>query len=389
MYAQDKITDFILLLLTQTDDEDIKTFLECSSKKLSYLDDENLSLDKCKPLLIRHLFSSAYSYIESHVPEILDVVTNWDRKVEEEVTWYHGLERYKPLYLNLYALCQCFYSYIILDSESAKTTMEIAKIFSNEFNLPTLDISSFKKNSTKKLLKLLINSYKENGFYYCFNKNSLVKIKIRQTTKEYYSNQFDDYCKTTTVTYQYTKFELVDIEEKTFIVNERLGIKEALGKKLIRTQSVKKHDIEGYFKEFFKSTDFDTAKYFHKKIVSILKQSKDNDAVVCSKNKIDKLQEKYDNLLQKLKEIQKAINPEEPIKKLKDFKYINFDEELFSENFHDGLTFGQLKVNHKTYLEKKILNLKKSIQKTDDSIYNPIIKLIAEVEPLISKILDM
>lgn len=71
MYAQAKITNFILALITQADNE-------------------NLELSEYKPLLIKHLFSLAYSYIENHVPEIIDVATNWNEAIIKEIQLKEG-----------------------------------------------------------------------------------------------------------------------------------------------------------------------------------------------------------------------------------------------------------------------------------------------------------
>ena len=124
MLQQDRISEFIYTLITYAKDEDIETFLEYSfessaslyeiykeeEKKLKYI----TSKDRHKILLIQYLFDHAYSYIETEIPDIIDIIKLKNDYID--VCNYRKRGWYDPLYMNLYALCQCYYSHIFYDS---------------------------------------------------------------------------------------------------------------------------------------------------------------------------------------------------------------------------------------------------------------------------------
>ena len=68
-----------------------------------------------------------------------------------------------PLYLHLYALCECYQSYI--------------RFFLKEEVSGTIDLTKINKNK-KNIFNLLINNYTENNFYYSFDKKNITKYQI-------------------------------------------------------------------------------------------------------------------------------------------------------------------------------------------------------------------
>lgn len=113
MLQQDRIAEFITTLITHADDEDIKTFLGYCANKLPK---RQFGYSNQKTLLIGYLFQYVYGYIENNAHEIVDIVSKWEDFLFPEYLHYPNcLIHYEPLYLHLYALCECYYSYKMLN----------------------------------------------------------------------------------------------------------------------------------------------------------------------------------------------------------------------------------------------------------------------------------
>ena len=395
MLQQDRISEFIYTLITYAKDEDIETFLEYSfessaslyeiykeeEKKLKYI----TSKDRHKILLIQYLFDHAYSYIETEIPDIIDII----KPKNDYINVCNDRKRgwYDPLYMNLYALCLCYYSHIMYDPVLNHATKFVVGLYSKEKNIPEPKISDIKDGSKTKLLHLLITSAKINKFYYLFREDKLLKIKIRKKSERKISKFISDDFNKQGLIYSITEYRLVDENNQTYIVNEDENIKESLGRILVQLKDFNKNKkLEDRFK-YIEIPDFATIKANHNKIVSVLSRRNTSEKYI--KNEYDKLVEKSSKLFDKLAILQDAIPNEEPNKYILKFKKINFKEELLLLQDCTSRSTKEIKRNAKKDLEDYINELKKNIEKENDEfVYGNISKLIKETELLISEILD-
>lgn len=415
MLKQDRIAEFIVTLITQADDEDIETFLRYSAK---HLPKPNFCSKKdsnaYKITLIGYLFCYIYGYIEHHNHEIVDIVSKWDDSLFLEFVEYPNyLKTYEPLYLHLYALCECYYSYKLLEATEKASNQK----FLNECDKSLVgeigELTSVKNNSVKKLLNLLINSYKENKFYYFFYDDTLVKLTIHKCNNSSNNTEDEEEYTKPAAKYEYTKFKLEDRGNKTYIIGEN-GLSESLGSSLIRIKNIENTDaykkleekkqlensedidnieegIKFITKDLAQSYSYNEAKELHQKIVSILNRipstSPQKDKL-CKKNNINGLKKKYEVILLNLQVLQKAIADDEPEVIIRKFKDIDFDKELFTNYSH--LTIEELNIRNKQYLETKLKELLHCVEKADDDyIYFKIESYINKALENIERFLDI
>lgn len=391
-----KISEFIYIMLMHADDKDVYNFINCCDKRLHITKNDYAS---SKKILINYLFGYIYTYIEGSVQDILHFRTNDNEELlyMQEPSDY--LNRYRTLYLHLYALCENYYSYILVNDKEKnnlmaiklayETTLQDEYCVNKEFP-PTKEIHSTKENSPNKLLKLLINNYVKNGFYYVFHDNILEKICI---TKHMKSQGYDDKNKSayslSTATYDYTKYNLIDKNKITFIVNNKIKINESLGKYLERRQTITEEIPNGLdiIKENCKSHSMDDVRYFHKKIVETLKiDNSEKISLQCTESVLQKFRKKCDVLLQKLKELQDIIIYDEPNDYILTIRDNDFEKILFSFEKQEINNLKQLKEQNKKYLNGMIKEIKKQIKEEDDyDSYKEIDKVVDEIEKLIPK----
>ena len=365
MLKQDRISEFIYTLITYAKNEDIETFLKYSfessaslfkiykeeEKKLEYVTES-----KYKILLLQYLFDHAYSYIETEIMDIIDIIKQGSDYID--VCDYRERGWYDPLYMNLYALCQCYYSY-----------MQKPEMGDSTEHKPRT--SSIRYSSITKLLHLLITSATTNKFYYLFKKDKLLKIKIRKKTEKEVSRFFSDNINKQGLIYSISEYILLDEKDKTYLVNiDEKEIIDSIDKDLLRQEIY----------------DFATIKILHNKIVSILSYKNTKEKYI--KNEYDKLVEKSGKLFDKLASLQDAIHNEEPNKDILEFKKINFKEKIILLDDCSPRSTKEIKRIAKKDLEDYINKLKKNIEKENDEfVYGNISKLIKETELLISEIL--
>ncbi len=417
MLKQDRIAEFIVTLITQVDDEDIKTFLQYSAKRLPKPQFcSTIDSNTYKTTLIGYLFCYVYGYIEHHNHEIVDMVSKWDDFILPNFVGYPNcLTNYEPLYLHLYALCECYYSYKLLDGTEKASIQEFLNKCDKSIVGKIGELTSVKNNSVKKLLKLLINSYKENKFYYFFYEDILVKLTIHRCNNSSNNNHTEDeeeYIKPS-AKYKYTKFKLEDKGNKTYIIGEN-GISESLGNYLIRIKNIKNTDIfknlqaknkleipedldniekglKFITKNLAQSYSYNEAKEIHLKIVSILKKipsTSPHKAKLCKKNNIATIRNKYDVILLNLQVLKKIIANDEPEDIIRNFKNIDFDKEFFTN--YSYLTIEELNNRNKQYLETKLKELLQCIEKADDDyIYQKLELHIYKVQENIQRYLDI
>lgn len=402
MLQQDRIAEFITTLITHADDEDIKTFLGYFANKLPK---PQFGYSNHKTLLIGYLFQYIYGHIETNASEIVNIVSKWDDFIlPEHLNYPNNLIHYEPLYLHLYALCECFYSYKMLNQSEKNLIQKILETTDKSLTKNIECPATVKNNSTTKLLKLLINSYKENGFYYFFYDDTLVKLTIHRCKKSLYNEQSEDEkeYEYPSAKYKYTKLKLEDRGNKTYITDGK-NINESLGSYLTRARHFNKDresiktldDVENLakdlLKELTKTSAYDTAKNLHKKIVTILKKipsKKPRKDKLCEEKNIKNLNNKYEVILKKLQKAQNLIIDDEPEEIIRAFKDIDFNEELFTN--YAGLTIYELNSRNKEYLEKTLTDLLRCLEKADDEcIYNKLELSLRDVKLSIEQYLDV
>ena len=123
-----RIGAFIIELIRFADDDDIKTFLiNCSEDLVK----ENLfDVEKYfyKKKLLNYLFEYIYGFVEMKLPTLPPLIYEDNKFIRgldlvEYPNFQKDVSSYTHLYLHLYALCECYKSYMILPKN--KTTQKL------------------------------------------------------------------------------------------------------------------------------------------------------------------------------------------------------------------------------------------------------------------------
>ena len=354
-YICEDIAEFVYELLQYANDSDIKTFLyECVG--------------------IKQLKIVSYEQENPYKKELLLKITEYFYYKEIANRKYISNE-VRALYRHLYFLSRCYYSYIFFRNK---------KIFMKNV-ITALD--------RKKFIKILIESYVKNKFYYYFDKNksSLIKIFILSNK----SKKFD---------YDDEPFILKDTNGKTHIINEERGKNISLGKILPWNNVFYNSNFTNIDDKFINSIkyalygmDFQDIKDFHYKIISAISETYKENCICCNPDfnnlKTDPICINCENLLNKFEELKKYIEEEEPnlfIRRIRkqDFKNLILEIEHNKEKGISGL-----RKERKNKLNKIIDKLEKQIVKQAEvnrvkqiksyTNYKKLYELINDIKPLI------
>ena len=363
-------------MIQYADEKDIKTFIKFSPKGL------NLNLNSYKALLIENLLGPLYTsfyYKLGYFP----VQTRYKNEKystlqhhEEYLIYESAFKYFYPLYLHLYALCECYNSYKTIIIENKKIEKEFKKrlldVLKNNKELPEIyktievDTNVITNKDKQKIFNLLINHYKKNRFYYYFNNDILVKLEIKEIIK----NKQKQY------SYNETNYQLVDMNKSTHIIRKSDNLDFDLKKKLRRYfdneelfQEIDEFDADNIFIEKFKEiishNSFQDVKYFHEKITEVLNKPLKEFCKLCNPNPNNqnstKLCRNCDDLLKKLNEFSEAINEIENNNKIFKFKSKLTRYSIYNELLKDinGNLYPVKKC--KAILNKTIYDIQKEI----------------------------
>ena len=356
MINYDRVAEFLIDLIKYADDEDIKIFLENCSDRL-----KATGINDYKTTLLNYLFEYIYGFIEPKLPTLPPLVYEDSKLIRglpmlKYPNFNTSVSYYTDLYLHLYALCECYYSYPIFNAgdKNIKTiTKEFSKIFSTENK-----INYVTDKSIKNLFKLLINSYTKNKFYYYFYDNTLTKVVITKRVKNrrpfYYL--------------QTTNYQLVDKDNTTYIINSDKGIKKKLKKKLVRNTSgeidFKDENFATNIQQLLVNVNPENVKAIHSDIVSAITEQ---HLCKCCGSKIDiknkkGLCENCKNLFKQLNSFCNGIDELEPNKIIFSFKNIKF-EKLICKIGIKSKKITTIKNNRLARLNKEISRVEKEISK--------------------------
>lgn len=291
MVHSDNISDFILELIEYAKDEDIITLLE-------YIPNKMVVNSQPKSLLIENIFSPIYHSVQYSLNNLPVEITfkkeytKLPKNFEEYLIYNESYKYFYPLYLHLYALCESYYSYFTFSADEKKRLLNMIKKLLTKEQKKQIEstIDNISKNANiqiitpkdkEKILSLLINCYKDNGFYYFFNNDELTKVEITETKK---GKQF-------VYSYDYTEYDLIQTEDSTRIINRELKIDSKITKIPIMDMD---YDINSgdnpddvlirILEDRFKHVNFQTIKSIHKDIVKVLTKPKQAFCRCCNPN---------------------------------------------------------------------------------------------------------
>lgn len=186
-----KIGEFTIELLQYANDDDIRVFLQnCSKHLVPRNETEDMKGNSYyKTRLLNYLYEYIFAFCEPKLNTVYSVLTDENTQEMQEIESYKYLgngvdivaKKLAPLYLHLYALCECYQSYI--------------KFSHDEEHFQAIDLTRVNKNK-RYILGLLINNYSENKFYYSFDRNEITRYRIvsekvnEQTEYKYAINKF-------------------------------------------------------------------------------------------------------------------------------------------------------------------------------------------------------
>ena len=256
-----RIGAFIIELIRFADDDDIKTFLENIFNDV----DEAYKFAPLgsyyyKTTLINYLFMHIHYFIAGDLQEKDEFCPSAAGYIDIVI------RQHTPLYLHLYALCECYYSYGMSVTDNSSILKEILKVTNKNFSKNN-KIANFTDKDRTKFLRLLINSYAENKFYYYFYYNRLTKVEIisnkaSKNDKPHFS-------------YKFNRYDLQDKDGVTYIVNKQKGTSFKLDKNFKRFPI--KVDSDNFVEQFcniflVNYMSFQDSKKIHQQIVSVLKR---------------------------------------------------------------------------------------------------------------------
>lgn len=276
MIHHKEIANTLFDIIHFADDEDIQVLLEnCSIKCESGVSD--------KITLLNNIFNDVYYSIGTKLNTTLSFESNYNElkrtfRPVDPALYKENKPNNTLLYLHLYALSECYLSYQQIPSTEKSWIEQIAKEYKKEFN-EYLGCSCLTNKNKTNFLKMIIQCYKEHGFYYYFYNDILVKTEIVEEKDLSEDDKIN-------ASYKHTYFKLVDTDKTTFIVNTDLNINYDIGTKLLRNSKEFKQNIYNmirnandsnimvFFETVLTTTDFQTLKKFHSKIVEAIHTNK-------------------------------------------------------------------------------------------------------------------
>lgn len=380
MINHERIGEFLIELIRYADDNDIKTFLNNCSPKLL----DNTDTCSYKTLLINYLFEYIYGFIEPKLPTLPELGIENGKiirglPISKYANFKTDISNYTNVYLHIYALCENYYSYIMLDNNERKILQQSAELISEDVKLNVIT----DKDRTK-ILKLLIESYADNKFYYYFYNDKLIRLKIVQKQKEHKL----EYC------YESANYKLEDKYNTTYIISPAHNVNIALKQKLVRTRdcvgAIDYEHIEEYLKQFFENINFQDIKTIHKEIISAITPKKNEYCKCCNPNlknpNSTKICDNCRNLLFELKQLNKTIDKDDINDYIASIKSIDFKKFIYSINDKD---IGKLRTRRRTEISKIINKLQKEVsQELKENFGSADEKYYTELTKRISKIKD-
>lgn len=385
------IPEFIIEFLFYADYKDIKSFLEfipnirkySSDNKLNFLANLLEPIQKCAEYDIQELPITLPDGINlESMPYDYPLFTVFQK----------AFNSCRPLHLHIIALCECFFSYVTVSKEEKSLLQKFVDIFTKFYKTDNQKIHAITDSDKQKIFRMLINCYKNYGFYYYFNGNYLAKISI----KEYKQNNQIKY------NFDEVIYEIYDDNKSTHLINHEKGIDYSLKKILLRYDN--KLDLLTDEKSFrkgiekcFDHVSFETLKNLHNKIVDAIKNTPKNFCKLCNPNYNNpdsyKLCPACDEFLKKINEISENINQDESNEYLYEMKnrisrYSIFNEFLKKKSGE----FYPVKKRKKMFI--KLINELKNAVKTEKchpnnaekaikSDYNKLEELILQAENLL------
>lgn len=380
-----RYAEFLIDLINYADNTDVRIFLDNI-----FVYDKLKDSDIPKVSLIKHLFYYVDNYIDLHIGGREDLLQLKKKYIQNGPYFNPSIpfveNVYVPLYLNLYALSENFYSYRITTSKDL-SMIETINIAYNFLSKEARKVYMSKNGSPAKLMHMLIKSYIENKFYYSFFNDKLLKIEIKSKITSKKNEKTNRMYKESIDTFVFTEYKLEDKNGETFVINNNIGVNESLGMLLVRNKYIPDDSIEYFVDYASKSISFTDTTKLHNKIVQILKYKKYKGAAVTDKN-IAKFHGKCEDLLKKLKEIQQNINPEVENDYISVFPTFEFEDIIFkidpSEKFSDMREFRH---NRKNKLNDYILELEQEIKIEDDEyMYGDLLKQIENIKSIIEDV---
>ena len=376
MKNYDRVAEFLIELIEFGNEEDIKTLLSNCNESIEQ------ETSSYKTLLLNYLFEYMYGFIEPKLPTLPPLVYENNKIVRGlPITKYANfktdISHHTMLYLHLYALCECYYSYLTFSREEKKIMQIITEQYNKKFNQGNVIHTLTDKDRTK-ILSLLINSHTENRFYYYFYDDILTKIEIVAKRKE---GRIEN-C------YKLTKYKLQDKEDITYIINKSADINIPLKQKLVRSSNGSidfgNENFEDNFSALLRSTRFQDIKSIHGQITAIIKNKKRiKYCKCCNPNLLNKnataLCDNCRKLLYKLSVFCKYIDENDVNEKIQQVKYYNFKDIIYNIKANKNSNIKNLRLKRKNKLNKIMQEIEKQIaieinDKTDEEYYKQDIK---------------
>ena len=387
----DKFSEFVREILYYADDKDVKTFLEfIPNIKINSLNYKSLLLAN----LLQPVQNCAVYYVYQLPIELPDNPINTESVPEDYpllTVFTETFKSYYPLFLHLYVLCESYYSYVTVSIEEKSMLQQVANVFTKYNKTDNIKIHAITNIDKQKILKMLINCYKNNKFYYYFNNEKLAKVAIQKYKQ---NNQ---------IKYKFDEvvYKIHDDDKSTRLVNHEKNINYNLKKILLRIDD--KFDLpteDEFFMEkfskFFDHISFDTIKKVHSNIVDAIKSPPKDFCKLCNPNpnnpRAYKLCPTCDKFIAKINEISELINQDEHNEYLYTIKNSISRHSIFSKFLkkNNGEIYSIKK--RKTRFAKLISELKKAVQNEMNnpnfaqyaitSDYNKLEELILQAEKL-------
>ncbi len=384
MINHERIGEFLFELIRYADDEDIKTFLGNCSPKLV----DNPAPCDYKTLLMNYLFEYIYGFIEPKLPTLPPLVRENNKiirglPIAKFPNFNVDVSNYTHIYLHLYALCENYYSFVMLDRNEKKLLCQLAEELDEKFELNIIT----DKDRTK-ILKLLIKSYADNKFYYYFYNDELIRLKIVQKQREHKL----EYC------YELAKYKLQDKENTTYIISSAHNVNTKLKQKLARKRdfvgAIDCENFEKYLEPFFENISFQDIKTAHKQIVSAITPKKNTYCKCCNPNfkkpNSTKICDNCRNLLFELNQLNKSIDKNDVNDYIASIKSVDFKNFIYSITDTD---IKKLRTRRRTELSKIINRLESEIKQeisenigsSDEKYYRELADKIKLIKQLIKQ----
>lgn len=367
MKFYDDIGSFIIELVKYADDKDIKTFLQnCFEEVITQQDreEELLTSNYYMQMLLNYLYN--YICLSDETLERLPTFkldnADFDRLKHLDIT------KCRLIYMHLVALCQSYYTLWVLCTPQSCT----------------------------KILKLLIENYKINKFYYYIYNEKLIRIKIKQhgETKYYYDKKEFYFERDSSKDYILSENRDYKVEiNKNFAINTILQQSKKDAIDIEKAIAKYKDDFFKAIKEFLIQFDFQDIKEAHEQIVSILKNEEKEYCKCCNPNrknpKATKLCDKCKNLFDSLEELKTYIDDWESNDFICSITETDFKKMIYEISPAKYPKINKLRNARKNKLNKLIQKLETEIEHSANSAkYEEITKCIAKIKQQIIRCFD-